>query len=113
MPVRSVDPRRIAGGQWLKRKREEAGLTLLDVSKLLGIKYYSSISNLEHGVGRIPPSRYRDFALALKMDEKEFASELLRHYHPELYKMLFGGDGRDVSRGGRPADDTRRRKVGS
>jgi transcriptional regulator with XRE-family HTH domain len=82
-------PAEKAGGQWLKRKRIDAGLTQNDLARLIGLKYYTWISQLEAGQ-QVPPDKFAEFARALKMDPEEFTREQLRFFQPEVYKILFG-----------------------
>ncbi|MGI6246018.1 MAG: helix-turn-helix domain-containing protein [Pseudochelatococcus sp.] len=80
---------RQAVGQWLKRQREAAGLSQRELARILKFEYYTFISQLENGRGRIPPSRYRDYAAALGVDEKSFVKTLLMFYDPVSYAILF------------------------
>jgi transcriptional regulator with XRE-family HTH domain len=81
---------RHAQGLWLKELRESAGLSQRELAAQLNLEYYTFISQLENGRGRIPPQRYRDWAQALKMDEKDFVKRLLSYYDPFTYEILFG-----------------------
>ena len=77
-------------GMWLKSLREEQGLSQRDLARLLDLDYYTFISQLENGRGKIPPARYRDWAAALGQDPKPFVSRLLSYYDPITYDILFG-----------------------
>ena len=77
-------------GFWLKGLREGCGLSQRNLADRVGAEYYTFISQLETGRGRIPPDRYYLWAEALKMPEKEFVRELLRYYDPITYEILFG-----------------------
>jgi transcriptional regulator with XRE-family HTH domain len=92
------DLRRL-GGKWLKEKREHAGLSQRELAERVGAEYYTFISQLETGRGRIPPDRYQVWATALRMDAREFVRELMRFYDPVTYGILFpsGGETRDVA----------------
>lgn len=81
---------RQAFGAWLKEKREARGLSQREMAKILNLEYYTFISQIEHGRGRIPPNRYRDFAQALGIDEKVFVKHVLMSYDPVSYEILFG-----------------------
>lgn len=83
---------RIAAGLWLKSLREAAGISQRSMSIILNLEYYTFISQLENGKGRIPPSRYRDWAAVLQVDEKVFVRKLLSFYDPVSYEILFGED---------------------
>lgn len=78
------------GGKWLKQLREDAGLSQRRLADLVGAEYYTFISQLESGRGRIPPDRYLLWARSLKQDPREFVRELLRYYDPVTHTILFG-----------------------
>ncbi len=80
---------RQAAGLWLKELREAAGLSQRELARILELEYYTFISQLENGRGRIPPHRYRDFARAMNVDEKAFVKKLLMFYDPVSYEILF------------------------
>jgi transcriptional regulator with XRE-family HTH domain len=84
---------RIAAGRWLKSLREARSLTQREMAEHVGLRYYTFISQIEGGHGRIPPDQYEAWADVLKIDHKTFASELMRYYDPVYYKMLFGEQG--------------------
>ena len=88
-PHSEVNELRIAAGVWLKECREAAGLSQRELARLLDLDYYTFVSQLENGRGRIPSKRYRDFAQALGLDEREFVKKLLMFYDPVSYEILF------------------------
>ena len=55
----------------------------------LGLRYYTFVSQVESGVGRAPVEMQAAWAEALGLDPGEFARTLLRHYEPELHRLLF------------------------
>ena len=65
---------RLAMGSWLKSLREEQDMSQRDLAMALDLDYYTFISQLENGRGRIPPARYRDWAEALKVETRSFVS---------------------------------------
>jgi transcriptional regulator with XRE-family HTH domain len=81
--------RRMAG-HWLKEARERRGLSQRQLAKLVGAEYYTFISQLENGRGRIPPDRYREWAVALKVEPAEFVQTLMKYYDPVTHEILFG-----------------------
>ncbi len=93
-PNKVEDPERLAlrkrGGVWLKERREAAGLTQREFAEKVEVGYYTFISQIELGRGRIPPERYHDWAVALKMEPREFVRELLAFYEPSTHAILFG-----------------------
>jgi transcriptional regulator with XRE-family HTH domain len=76
-------------GQWLKRLREDQGLSQRDLAEKVGVEYYTFISQVESGRGRIPPDRYRLWAKALGVPAREFVTKLMRYYDPVTYRILF------------------------
>lgn len=77
-------------GRWLKAAREQAGLTQAQLSEVVGLRYYTFVSQVESGVGRLPIETQAAWAAALRLDEAEFAKTLLAYYEPELHRLLFG-----------------------
>eukprot|EP00581_Thalassiosira_minuscula_P036882 CAMPEP_0184452450 /NCGR_PEP_ID=MMETSP0740-20130409/12879_1 /TAXON_ID=385413 /ORGANISM="Thalassiosira miniscula, Strain CCMP1093" /LENGTH=120 /DNA_ID=CAMNT_0026823345 /DNA_START=47 /DNA_END=409 /DNA_ORIENTATION=+ len=77
-------------GSWLRTLREAQGLSQRQLADTLDLDYYTFISQLETGRGKIPSARYRDWAKALKQEPKAFMTILLSYYEPEAYEMLFG-----------------------
>ena len=84
-----VQDLRKEGGRWLKDLRETAGLSQRQLAAKVGADYYTFISQLETGRGRIPPDRYVDWAQALDVDAKVFVTGLMRYYDPITYAVLF------------------------
>jgi transcriptional regulator with XRE-family HTH domain len=84
---------RRAGGIWLRGLRESRGLSQRELARLVGAEYYTFISQLETGRGRVPPDRYRLWASALKVDPKIFVKRLLSYYDPITYDILFDDQG--------------------
>jgi DNA-binding XRE family transcriptional regulator len=81
---------RKAGGLHLKALREAASLTQRDLADQVGLRYYTFISQLENGTGRVPPDLYWKFADAFGIDVAEFTKSMLRYYDPFTFKALFG-----------------------
>jgi DNA-binding XRE family transcriptional regulator len=78
-------------GRWLRELREKRGLSQRELAQKVGAEYYTLISQLEHGLGRIPPDRYLVWADALGVDPREFLRRLMSYYDPVTYGILFGG----------------------
>lgn len=78
------------GGRWLKEKRENAGLSQRQLADILGVEYYTFISQIETGHGRIPPDRYEAWARAIGLSLPDFVREILRYYDPVTFSILFG-----------------------
>lgn len=80
---------RIGVGQWLREKRIEAGLSQKDLAAAAGFEYYTFISQMEIGRGRVPAERYEGYAKALGVDPREFAMRMLFAYENSTYQLLF------------------------
>lgn len=78
------------GGRYLKELREARGLSQRQLAALVGAEYYTFISQLETGRGRIPPDRYRAWAEALEIEPRAFVRNVMRFYDPITYEILFG-----------------------
>jgi transcriptional regulator with XRE-family HTH domain len=52
-------------GRWLRELREARGLSQRGLADGVGAEYYTFISQLEAGRGRIPPDRYTTWATAV------------------------------------------------
>jgi transcriptional regulator with XRE-family HTH domain len=77
-------------GLWLKELREKRGLSQRQLAEKVGVNYYTFISALESGRGRIPPDRYLVWAENLGVEPEFFVRNLLRGYDPVTYSILFG-----------------------
>lgn len=77
------------GGMWLKSLREESSLTQREFAELVGAEYYTFISQIENGRGRVPPDKYRLWAKHLKISPKEFVKGIMRYYDPITHNILF------------------------
>ncbi|MEI6093288.1 MAG: helix-turn-helix transcriptional regulator [bacterium] len=80
-------------GDFIKRRRSALKLTQKQLSDRLGFNTYQFISNLERGVAEIPPSRVKDFAEALQIDNNEFANLVSESLKRKILKKkdLMGG----------------------
>src|SRR5262245_33397353 len=71
-------------GRWLKELREKKGLSQRAMAERVGVDYYTLISQIEAGRGRIPPDRYSAWAEALGGGSDVFGAHalaLLRSRH--------------------------------
>ena len=64
-------------------------MSQIQLADLLGFKYYTFISQVENGFGRVPTESLDAWARALNVDPSSFARELLSYYDPELHRLLF------------------------
>jgi transcriptional regulator with XRE-family HTH domain len=77
------------GGRWLKEKREQANLSQRQLAAKVGAEYYTLISQLETGRGRVASDQYLVWAEALGIPHEEFVRAMLRFYDPVTYDILF------------------------
>lgn len=84
----ALDLRKQAGA-WLRSLREGAGISQRDLARRVEIEYYTFISQIEAGRGRIPPDRYAAWADALGVDVKIFVKKLMSYYDPVTFGLLF------------------------
>jgi transcriptional regulator with XRE-family HTH domain len=84
-----VQELRQRAGLWLRELREKRGLSQRQLANLVGAEYYTFISQLETGHGRIPPTRYREWATALGVAPAEFVRTLMKYYDPVTFSILF------------------------
>jgi transcriptional regulator with XRE-family HTH domain len=76
-------------GAWLQERRKAAGLSQIDLAQRLGLKYYTFVSQVENGFGRVPTDTMEAWARALGLAPGAFARHLLAFYEPELHRLLF------------------------
>ena len=93
MQVAKAEPEvkrlRKQAGTWLKELRGRAGLSQIELAAILGFKYYTFISQVENGFGRVPTESLEAWGRALGVEPSSFARELLFYYDPELHRLLF------------------------
>jgi transcriptional regulator with XRE-family HTH domain len=77
-------------GKWLRGLREKAGISQRELAKRVGIEYYTFISQIEAGRGRIPPGQIKMWAEVLDVVPRRFAIEMMRYYDPHNYDIIFG-----------------------
>ena len=77
------------GGRWLREQRDRANLSQRQLAAKVGAEYYTLISQLETGRGRVPPDDYDLWAEALGISRHESARTMMRFYDPVTYNILF------------------------
>ncbi len=88
-----VQELRKAAGTWLRTLRENRGLSQRELAGRIGAEYYTFVSQLETGRGRVPSERYDEWARALGINPRIFVKTLLAYYDPHTYRILFGDEG--------------------
>jgi transcriptional regulator with XRE-family HTH domain len=79
-------------GKWLKQLRETKGLSQRDLADAIGLEYYTFVSQIEAGRGRIPPDRYEIWARTLGVETATFVRTLMRYYDPVTFGLLFASE---------------------
>lgn len=93
LATEEVQDLRREGGRWLRDLREARGLSQRQMAILIGAEYYTLVSQIETGRGRVPPDRYLAWASALGVDPRVFVRDLMRFYDPITHGILFKTDG--------------------
>ncbi len=83
---------RKAAGRYLSKCRKDVDLTQRELASKIGLDYYTFISQLECGAGRVPPNLYAPYADAVGIDRKKFGKEMTKYYDPFTYQILFEED---------------------
>ena len=93
MQIAKTEPQakhlRKQAGTWLKELRGKARLSQIELAAALGFKYYTFVSQVENGFGRVPTDSMEAWARALGAEPAAFARHLLSYYEPELHRLLF------------------------
>lgn len=76
-------------GRLLQERREEAGMTQVEVAKLLGVTG-NAISSWESGQGSLPPERFEYLAELFEIPKADFGKFLLRYSNPWIYALIYG-----------------------
>lgn len=92
LKISDVAALRKRAGAWLQQRREACGISQTEFAALVGVDYYSFISQIENGRGRIPPKSYRVWASALNMESRDFVTKILEFYDPYVFEILFEED---------------------
>ena len=80
---------RKAAGHWLRGRRVELGISQRTLAERVNMEYYTFISQIEAGRGRVPAERLKEWAIALEIDPREFAIKLMQFYDPFTYDLIF------------------------
>tara|TARA_B100000963_G_C22531252_1_gene627718 strand:- start:139 stop:447 length:309 start_codon:yes stop_codon:yes gene_type:complete len=86
----SIAELRKKAGEWLRARRCALGLSQRELATRVNMDYYTFISQIEAGRGRVPAERFKEWAQALDMEPREFAINLMKYYDPFTFEMIFG-----------------------
>jgi transcriptional regulator with XRE-family HTH domain len=92
LATEEVQVLRREGGRYLRELREARGLSQRQLATLLHLDFYTFVSQIETGRGRIPPDSYRIWAEALGIEPRELVRNLMRYYDPVTFNILFEWD---------------------
>jgi len=76
------------GGAWLRSLREAAGLTQRELANAIGVDYYTFVSQLEAGRGRVPPAHTEAWAKAVGIPPRELVLGMMKYFEPIWYDLL-------------------------
>ena len=85
----SVNDLRKLAGKWLREQREHLGISQRELARRVNVDYYTFISQIEAGRGRVPAERLEDWADALEIEPAVFAKTLMKFYDYHTYKLIF------------------------
>ena len=85
----AVQELRREGGRYVRELREAAGLSQRQLAAKIGGEFYTFVSQIETGRGRIPPNSYLAWAETLGIEPHAFVRALMRFYDPVTYAILF------------------------
>ncbi|MBC7953201.1 MAG: helix-turn-helix transcriptional regulator [Rhodospirillaceae bacterium] len=80
--------RRRCAGTWLRELREHRGLSQRELAQLVGYKYYTFVSQVEHGAVKLPSEDMEKWALALKQNKREFTMRYISFCDPVLVGLI-------------------------
>jgi transcriptional regulator with XRE-family HTH domain len=83
---------RADAGDYIKKLRINAEMTQREFADKLNLEYYTFVSQLECGQGRLPPKLWVKAALALGQDPKVFALKMLSYYDPYAHQAITSGE---------------------
>lgn len=87
---KNSDQLRLQAGAWLKSIREQTGLSQRELGERVGALYYTFISQIEAGEGRLSSEQYEAWAKALRLNPRDFALRMLSFYDPATYRLIAG-----------------------
>lgn len=77
------------GGLVIKTLRTSLGYTQRDLAEKCGLDYYTFVSQIEAGTGKIPPQKLVAFATALEVKPTIFAREVMKYYDPIMFEIIY------------------------
>ncbi|MFP3798446.1 helix-turn-helix domain-containing protein [Paraburkholderia sp. SIMBA_027] len=98
-------------GAWMKAKREEAGLTQLELCIELDYSQPAMVSQVERGSSALPEVDLSLWADLLRIGREEFAQTYLYYIRPFVWEAMHGKDPFKAEKLPRPAKTIKPRPV--
>ena len=86
---------RLKAGRYLKQMREISGKTQREIAIAVGFQYYTFVSQIEGGHGKLPYDTWATYARVLNVTPASFANKLVECYTPEVFRMQNTTDKKD------------------
>ena len=86
---------RLKAGRYLKQMREISGKTQREIAIAVGFQYYTFVSQIEGGHGKLPYDTWATYASVLGVTPASFANKLVECYTPEVFRMQNTTDKKD------------------
>lgn len=75
-------------GEIIRKRREEVGMTQLELSDRLGYQSPQFVSLFERGLSKVPIETLGELSTILNISEKTFTTILLKNYEKELKRRM-------------------------
>ncbi len=92
-PTAAMNSQRLRkeAGEWLKMRRQAAHMSQMDLATGLGLKYYTFVSQVENGFGRVPSESMERWAQLVGVEPAVFARHAFgilrsRRFHRALFE---------------------------
>ena len=80
--------RRLVIGPFIRRRREEIGMTQLQLGKALGHKYGNFVGMLEKGQSPFPAEHWKKYAEVLQVPYHRFLRLVIEELYPDMLEYL-------------------------
>ncbi len=75
-------------GIFMKKRREELGLTQAELARKLGYRYGNFIGYLENGKAVFPVEKWEEYAEVLQVDKHVFLKQVIGAKYPDMLAFL-------------------------
>jgi len=84
-----IPRQRMMIGPYIKKRREELGITQLQMGKSLGHRYGNFVGAIEKGQSPFPLEHWQEYADFLQVPRREFLKICLTEIYPNMLPYLF------------------------